>query len=110
MRSPRKYCGNEDPRHRSTGCLDCQRIRQAERRARIRAGRPLNGPSCCLCGITRGNSQLIKVYRYSLLRAVKAPHTKGGWTNRQVGSLPVCDRCLIEGGYAREKYVPRVAA
>ena len=109
-RAPRNYCGDPDPRHRSTGCHPCQATRQRERRAKLRAGVQFLGPSCCLCGIAQRNSYGIKVYRYSLVRNVRAPHTKRGWTNRQVASLPVCDRCLIEGGYAREELVMRKAA
>jgi hypothetical protein len=60
-----------------------------------------------MCGIARGNSFGIKVYRYSLVRNFPASHTKTGYTNRQVASVPACDRCLIEGGYARVEMLPR---
>lgn len=104
-RAPRTYCADQTP-HGSTNCKPCQAARQRQRRARIRAGMPIIGPSCALCGIARRNSYGIKVYRYSLVRNVKASHTKTGFTNRQVASIPLCDRCLIEGGYARDQLVP----
>lgn len=103
MTNPRVYCGSDDPGHRSTGCRPCQAERQRQRRARIAAGLPLLGPECALCGIARGNSLGIKVYRYSLVRNFAAAHTKTGWTNRQVASVPICDRCLIDYGYANDR-------
>ena len=106
---PRNYCGDPDPGHRSTYCNPCQAIRQRERRARLRAGIRHLGPSCALCGIAQRNSYGIPVYRYSLVRNVRAAHTKTGWTNRQVASIPLCDRCLVEHGYARDELVRRAA-
>jgi hypothetical protein len=102
---PRNYCGSSEPGHRSTTCKPCQATRQRERRARLRAGVRYLGPSCALCGIAQRNSYGIPVYRYSLVRNVRATHTKTGWTNRQVASIPLCDRCLVENGYARSEYV-----
>ena len=104
-RAPRVYCTDPAP-HGSTNCKPCQATRQRERRARIRAGIKHMGPSCALCGIAQRNAYGIKVYRYSLVRNVKVGHTKTGWTNKQVASIPLCDRCLIEGGYARDQLVP----
>ena len=103
---PRSYCGDTSPEHRSTYCKPCQATRQRDRRAKLRAGIRHLGPSCALCGLAQRNSYGIKVYRYSLVRNVRASHTKTGWTNRQVASIPLCDRCLIEGGYARDRLVP----
>lgn len=105
-RPPRNYCGNPEPDHRSSKCQPCQTTRQRERRAKLRAGVRFLGPSCALCGIAQRNTYGIKVYRYSLVRNMRAAHTKTGWTNKQVASIPLCDRCLIEGGYAREALVP----
>ena len=110
MQPPRaNYCGSTDPIHRAYRCQPCQTIRQRDRRARKRAGVVNLGPPCALCGIAQRNSYGIKVYRYSLVRNVRTGKTKSGWTNMSVASIPLCDRCLIEGGYAKPELVRRVA-
>ena len=97
------FCGSEDPTHRAYRCTPCNTIRARKRRHRIRAGIVTLGPSCCMCGIAQRNRYGIKVYRYSLLRNVRSSKTKTGWTNKSIASLPVCDRCLMEGGYVRKE-------
>ena len=97
------FCGNPDPAHRAYKCQRCQTIRQRIRREKIRAGIVNLGPPCALCGIAQRNRYGIKVYRYALLRNVRSSKTKTGWTNKSVASIPLCDRCLIEGGYVRRE-------
>ena len=103
------YCGSEAPEHRAYRCKPCQAKRQRERRQRIRDGIRYLGPSCAICGLAQRNRYGNKVYRYYQLRTIRASHTKTGWTNKQVATVPLCDRCLIEGGYAREQYVRKAA-
>ena len=107
---PRKnFCGSLEPTHRAYRCTSCQTIRMRDYRERKRSGVVVMGPSCALCGIAQRNRYGIKVYRYALLRNVRSRHTKTGWTNKSVASIPLCDRCLIEQGYAKPEFVRKAA-
>jgi len=106
-RGPR--CGSTDPAHAARRCRPCKSIYQRRHREGIRDGthRVKNPATCKLCDLVAGNSQKIKVLRYPLLRHID----KGGrHTSVCIGSLPLCDRCVIEYGNIKEQYRPRRAA
>lgn len=106
-RGPR--CGSTDPAHAARRCRPCKSIYQRRHRDGIRDGtyRVPNPATCALCDLTAGNSQKIKVLRYPLLRHID----KGGrHTSVCIGSLALCDRCVLEYGAIKEQYRPRRAA
>jgi len=63
------------------------------------ARRPVT--TCALCGLARGNGRGIPVYKYPLIRGVRIA---GRSTTRCIGSLPACDRCLVELGVVKRAY------
>ena len=100
MRAATTYCGETGPDHRSTKCKPCLRIRMKAWRARRRASRPPVGPWCVFCGIGRGNTQKIGVYRYPLVRNIAKLRS-----NRCIGSLAICDRCVVEYATPSPSYI-----
>lgn len=100
MRGATSWCGVTAEDHRSTKCKDCLRLRMKAWRAKRRATRPLTGPSCVLCGITRGNTLGIPVYRYPLVRNIQAIGS-----NRCIGSIPMCDPCVAEYATPSPSYI-----
>ena len=103
-------CGSFDPTHRAKTCRTCQAIY----RDRTRHGGPrfrfrllARGARCEFCEITSGNSRGIAVYRYTLRRAVAVD---GKRTSRALGSLGICDICIVERNLVSERGKERMAA
>ena len=57
-------------------------------------------PICAFCGLSRGNSLGIGVYRYPLVRCVFPIRS-----NRCIGSLSLCDRCVVDYAAPSPSYV-----
>ena len=96
-------CGSIDPRHRSRLCTPCHRV--------YKGRAPYAGhkaaASCVFCGLAQGNSLKVKVLRYPLLRHID----KGGrHTSVCIGSMPMCDPCVMEHGHLNERTTGRKAA
>ena len=102
-------CGSRNPDHIARRCAACKKVY----RKRYRDGAPLlarhyvNPAVCAFCGIAAGNSSNIATYRYPLIRHV---YRDGRQTSRVVGSIGLCDRCLLSGGHVSPRYQPRAAA
>lgn len=69
-------------------------------------GKPRKRPHavCALCSITAGNGAGVKVFRYPLVRGVSVD---GRRTSRCIGSLALCDRCVIEHAALNDKVQAR---
>jgi len=103
-------CGSFSPEHRAETCKACQRIyRQRERDGASKFGmRYLAvGAECSFCGLTAGNSLKVRVYRYTLRRSV---NIGGKRTSRALGSIGICDRCIVERGLLHQRGREAVAA
>ncbi len=99
-------CGSTDPEHRARRCRECKRIyarRFASGESRFLGKRIPNPATCVLCDLTAGNSQRIKVLRYPLLRHIDK---NGRHTSVCIGSLALCDRCIVEYATVKEQYLP----
>ena len=104
MRAPR--CGSTNPEHRARGCVECRRVYNREYKSGKRFDRvPFGMPpaTCSFCSIVAGNSAGVKVLRYPLTR-----HTKknGKHTSHSIGSIALCDRCILEHGKIHDRYRP----
>ena len=61
----------------------------------------VNPVACVFCGIWQGNESGVKVLRYPLLRH----WDKGGrHTSFSIGSMPMCDRCVLEHGTIKDEF------
>jgi hypothetical protein len=87
-RAPTSYCGDTSADHRSTRCRPCLRIRMRRWRAQRRAANPPVRPRCALCG---KGWDVVPVYRYPLVRNIRGINS-----NRCIGSLALCDPCVVE--------------
>lgn len=54
-----------------------------------------------MCQLMAGNSMNVKVLRYPLLRRVNLP--SGRQTSVCIGSIGLCDKCVIEHGDLNER-------
>lgn len=89
-------CGSIDPRHRARECKPCHRVYKGK--APHQGNR--NPASCVFCGIAQGNSLNVRVIRYPLLRHID----KGGrHTSVCIGSMPMCDPCVMANGNINER-------
>ena len=91
-------CGSISPKHRAKGCSACCAIYAK----RYRSGAPpfgqrmlARGARCEFCELVAGNSRGVRVYRYTIRRSISVG---GKRTSRALGSVGICDRCLIEKG------------
>lgn len=96
-------CGSISPAHRAKDCRPCQAIY----RHRERSGAPkygerylARGARCAFCGLAAGNSQGVRVYRYTLRRSV---NVNGLRTSRALGSVGICDVCVVEQGLLHDR-------
>lgn len=95
-------CGSIDPRHRARQCRPCHRVYKG--RAPHKGHR--SPASCVFCGLAQGNSLGVKVLRYPLLRHID----KGGrHTSVCIGSMGMCDPCVLEHGKLNERTLGRAA-
>ena len=96
-------CGSIDPEHVARRCLQCKRI-YARRYARGDPpfARIIRGEiaECSFCGLNADNASQVKVLRYPLLRHMDR---NGRHTSVCIGSLSICDRCVIEHARLNEK-------
>ena len=93
-------CGSTSPEHRSAKCPDCRRIYKQRHR---QGGLPrlIRDPAMCVfCGLAAGNSLGVKVLRYPLLRHIDRI---GRHTSVCIGSMGMCDRCVLEHGTINER-------
>jgi hypothetical protein len=93
-------CGSNDKEHRVRTCRPCDRIykrRSLEGAPPYRHRTRADAAVCVVCGVTAGNSGDIPVHRYSLKRWAR---DKARW----IGSLGICDPCLIERGELKPEY------
>ena len=60
-----------------------------------------NPAVCVMCSLVAGNGAGIKVLRYPLLRRVNPPRKRQ--TSVCIGSIGLCDRCVIEHGDLNER-------
>lgn len=93
------WCGSTDPEHRVMRCHECQRIRMKDYRSRLARG-PADNPACAMCGVCRSNEAGVGVFRYPLIRNVPRLHS-----NRCIGSIAICDRCVVEYAAPSPTYV-----
>lgn len=70
------------------------------------SGKPRRRPlaTCAFCAIAAGNSLGVKVLRYPLLRHIDR---NGRHTSVCIGSIGLCDRCIIEHAALNERARPR---
>lgn len=96
-------CGSIDPRHRSRKCRFCRRVYKGRAPYEGRQARA----ACVFCGLAQGNSLGVKVHRYPLLRHID----KGGrHTSVCIGSMPMCEPCVLENGHLNERTLTGKAA
>lgn len=95
-------CGSNDPEHRAKTCRACDRLYKR----RYKAGQPrfryrvtANAATCRFCGLVAGNSMNIPVYRYPLKR-----HVFGVKQQAWIGTLGLCDRCIVDNAELKPKY------
>ena len=100
-------CGSTDPMHVARRCRPCKAIyNRAYRRTREPRFRPvrleLNPAVCAFCGLARGNSQRIPVYRYPLERTI---YPNGVKRTASIASIGLCDECLIQNTQPSPAYM-----
>lgn len=98
-------CGSIDPAHRSRECSDCRRIYKHRHLTGLPPLRR-NPAVCVFCGLAAGNSMKVKVLRYPLLRHIDA---NGRHTSVCIGSMGMCDRCVMEHAALNERTLGRAA-
>jgi hypothetical protein len=92
-------CGSTAPEHRSRTCSGCRRIYKSRHLQGL--PRLIRYPAMCVfCGLAAGNSLKVKVLRYPLLRHIEKA---GRHTSVCIGSMGICDRCVIEHGNLNER-------
>lgn len=98
-------CGSTDPIHVARRCKGCKAVYNK----RWAEGNPIpirlvrNPAECVFCGLCANNSAGFKVLRYPLLRH----WDKGGrHTSFCVGSMAICDRCVMEYGKIKPEFQP----
>lgn len=95
-------CGSTAADHVARKCSGCKALWNR----RYRAGqtskprdpqkyRVKDPATCAFCGLSRGNSLNVPVYRYHLGRTL---YHQGRKTTARFASLDVCDRCVLEYG------------
>lgn len=99
-------CGSTDPAHVARRCRDCKSVYNKRWKSNAPfLPRLIRGDiaECRFCGLSADNTAGVKVLRYPLLRHID----KGGrHTSVCIGSLPICDRCVVEQGNVKAEYVP----
>ena len=92
-------CGSTADEHRSKSCPECRRI--YKRRHFQGAPRLIRYPAVCVfCGLAAGNSLGVKVLRYPLLRHIDNKHRHSSVC---IGSMGMCDRCVLKHGRLNER-------
>ena len=98
----RARCGSNDPTHIARRCKGCRAIYDARRASGgphlVRIDR--NPAKCVLCDLMAGNSAGLKVLRYPLLRHID---TGGRHTSVCIGSMAMCDRCVVDNAKLNDK-------
>jgi len=103
-------CGSTKESHRADACSKCNRIYyDRERSGAPRFGQRMlaRGATCAFCGLVAGNSRGVRVYRYTLRRSV---NVKGKRTSRALGSVGLCDLCVVEKGLLHQRALAEIAA
>jgi hypothetical protein len=104
-------CGSTDPMHVARRCRQCKSIYNRSYRLARKAQyqlRPvgvrleLNPAVCAFCGLARGNSQRIPVYRYPLERTI---YPNGVKRTASIASIGLCDECLIQNTQPSPSYM-----
>ena len=96
-------CGSFDPAHRAKTCSACRRIYKDRRLSgapRFTQRLMARGARCEFCELVQGNTRRVRVYRYTLRRAVTI---NGLRTSRALGSIGICDICVVERGLVHER-------
>lgn len=91
------HCGSTDPTHVSRRCKGCKAVynKRWASRGPVLQRIYRNPAKCVFCGLQAGNSAGVKVLRYPLLRHID---TGGRHTSVCIGSMAMCDRCVVENG------------
>lgn len=96
---PMTRCGSIDLAHRTARCAPCKAIYNASYRKGAATPRAL--AQCAMCGLTRGNTANVHVRRYALIRSFI--HGGGRKTSVCIGSLGMCDRCVVDNAKLSDK-------
>ena len=89
-------CGSIDPKHRSKACSACTRVYKGRDPYQGR----LSPAACVFCGIAQRNSLGVHVIRYPLIRHFGR---NGRHTSVCIGSMPMCDDCVMENAHLNER-------
>ena len=96
-------CGSIDPDHVARRCKACKAVynKRWASQGPVLQRIHRNPAACVFCGIWQGNDAGVKVLRYPLLRH----WDKGGrHTSFTIGSMPMCDRCVMEHGTIKDEF------
>jgi hypothetical protein len=108
-------CGSTSPYHVARRCPACKSRWNAAYRAsqprkprrRVQSYRVPNPAVCAFCGLARGNSLGVPVYRYPLQRTI---YPNGVKRTAHFASIGLCDQCVIEHAEPSPNYIERAAA
>ena len=104
-------CGSTSPAHRAQGCPGCRKVYNQRRlglRPKFKKRFLAIAARCAFCGLADGNTMGVRVCRYTLRK--NGVKVDGKRTSTALGSIGICDRCVIEQGLIHAKYIDMIGA